>query len=82
MCHKVGIRPITPHQLRHYFATCALKDSAKLEVISRILGHTSMAITADTYRHVTRSEMHEDLQAHGPLSRVVPPRLLPEGETE
>ena len=82
MCHKVGITPITPHQLRHYFATYALKDGAKLEVVSHILGHASVAITADTYRHISRSEMHEELQAHGPLSRVTPPRLLTEGETE
>ena len=82
MCHKVGCMEITPHQLRHYFATYALKDGAKLEVVSRILGHASVAITADTYRHVSRSEMHEELQAHGPLSHVAPPRLLPEGGTE
>ena len=33
-CRKLGVREITPHQLRHFFATYALRGGAKLEVIS------------------------------------------------
>jgi len=78
-CKRLGIEHITPHQLRHFFATYALKDGAKLEVISRILGHASVGITADIYRHVGREEIHLEHRRHGPLSQML--ALLPEGRT-
>jgi site-specific recombinase XerD len=51
--------------LRHLFATEMLKDGAKLEVVSRILGHSSIKVTVDVYRHVTTGEMHEEVERHG-----------------
>jgi integrase len=44
---RIGSPWISPHKLRHYFATYALRNGAKLEMISKILGHSSVAITAD-----------------------------------
>jgi len=54
--------------LRHYFATHALRNGAKLEVISKILGHSSVAITADVYRTVKQDEIREEHQKYSPLS--------------
>jgi integrase len=68
LCKRLGIRPITPHMLRHYFATYALKNGAKLEVISRILGHASVGITGDTYRHVDQAEIQEQHKKYSPLA--------------
>ena len=59
---------ITPHGLRHYFATYALKNGAKLEVISRILGHASVGITGDVYRTVKQDEIREEHTRFNPLS--------------
>jgi integrase/recombinase XerD len=73
-CKKVGIRPLHPHMLRHYFATRMLEDGAKLEVISRMLGHTSIAITADVYRHIQAQEYRNELMAHDPLKRLSLPK--------
>jgi site-specific recombinase XerD len=70
MCGRLGIEQITPHQLRHYFATVSLRNGAKLEVISRILGHSSVGITADIYRHVMRDEMQDQHRLFCPLSRM------------
>jgi site-specific recombinase XerD len=61
-------KPITPHCLRHYFATYALRNGAKLEVISRILGHASVGITGDVYRTVKQDEIREEHMKFSPLS--------------
>ncbi len=41
------------HTLRHTYATTALLNNVPLHVVSRNLGHSSIAITADTYGHLT-----------------------------
>ncbi|MFC1949721.1 hypothetical protein ACFLW0_06075 [Chloroflexota bacterium] len=43
-----------------------LRNGAKLEVVGRILGHASIEITADVYRHVNRGEMHEEHGKYAP----------------
>ena len=67
-CERAGVKPFTPHSLRHLFATTALRNGAKLEVISRILGHASVGITGDVYRHTDMAEMQEEVNRHGPMS--------------
>lgn len=67
-CARAGVAPFTPHALRHLFATTALKNGAKLEVVSRILGHASVGITGDVYRHVDLDEMRDEVDRHGPMS--------------
>jgi integrase len=46
-----GVRPIGLHGARHTHATLALAAGARLDVVSRQLGHASIAITADVYGH-------------------------------
>jgi len=48
-----GPRPV--HGLRHTYATLALEAGVPIEVVSKRLGHASIAITADLYQHVTKS---------------------------
>ncbi len=68
-CVRVGVRPFTPHQLRHFYATEMLRRGAKLEVVGRrILGHSGIGVTADIYRHVRTEEMHEAVERFGPLN--------------
>lgn len=45
-------RRITPHALRHTYASLALQRGVPLLVVSRQLGHKSIAITADIYGHL------------------------------
>lgn len=66
-CIKKGVPPIHPHQLRHYFATKTLEHGAKLEVISKILGHKNVSITAQVYRHIQLQEFHKELDTHDPF---------------
>jgi len=67
LCDRLGIPRISPNKLRHYFATYALRGGAKLEVVSKILGHSSVAITADVYRTVKQDEIREEHGRFGPL---------------
>lgn len=41
------------HSLRHTFASYGLENGMELKVISELLGHSSIAITADIYTHVS-----------------------------
>lgn len=41
------------HDLRHAWATLMLEDGEDLAIVSRALGHTTLATTADVYAHVT-----------------------------
>jgi integrase/recombinase XerD len=65
-CIRAGVEPFTPHQLRHFYATESLRRGAKLEVIGRILGHSSIGITADIYRHVMVKELHSEHLKYAP----------------
>jgi integrase/recombinase XerD len=67
-CMRAGVRPFTPHQLRHFYATEMLRNGAKLEVVGRILGHSGIGVTADIYRHVRTEEMHEAVERFGPMN--------------
>jgi integrase/recombinase XerD len=67
-CIRAGVRPFTPHQLRHFYATEMLRNGAKLEVVGRILGHSGIGVTADIYRHVRTEEMHEAVERFGPMN--------------
>ncbi len=67
-CLRAGVEPFTPHQLRHLYATEMLRSGAKLEVVERILGHASIGITADIYRHVNRGELHEENDRYAPMN--------------
>jgi site-specific recombinase XerD len=64
-CEKMGIKPITPHQLRHWWATSTLKNGGKLEVVSKLLGHARLDTTS-IYRHISQAELEEDYLKHAP----------------
>jgi integrase len=53
---KVDVTPIRgPHDLRHTWATLALKAGVHPKVVSDRLGHSTISITLDIYSHVTPS---------------------------
>lgn len=54
LVRDAGLPPIRLHDLRHTYASLALKAGVPLKVVSERLGHASTKITADTYQHVTK----------------------------
>lgn len=50
---RAGLPVVRLHDLRHAYATAALEAGVPLKVVSELLGHASIAVTADIYSHVS-----------------------------
>ncbi len=60
---KVGLK-VTPHQLRHSYATALLNNHARISDVSELLGHTSMATTQIYTKLGSTLKMDNYLSAH------------------
>lgn len=66
-----GVDPskVTPHTLRHAFATHLLAGGADLRAIQTMLGHADVA-TTEIYTHVLEARLSELVLDHHPLSDI------------
>ncbi|MDO5528505.1 MAG: site-specific tyrosine recombinase XerD [Paracoccus sp. (in: a-proteobacteria)] len=69
-----GLDParVTPHVIRHAFATHLLEGGADLRAIQTLLGHADLS-TTEIYTHVLDARMRDLVLNHHPLARVEGP---------
>ena len=49
---KAGLKRITPHEARHVCASILIASGLNAKAVSVIMGHSTIAITFDTYAHL------------------------------
>jgi integrase/recombinase XerD len=54
-----------PHWFRHSAATRWLRDGVPVEVVSKLLGHSSVAVTSAVYGHLTAADARKALETAG-----------------
>lgn len=56
-CDRAGIKvPVRMYDLRHLFATTMLANGADLAAVSKLMGHSTVKMTADVYYHYLEGE--------------------------
>lgn len=62
-CARLGINVINPHSIRHAFATKAINDGIRVEIVSKLLGHASLSFTLSVYATLLSQTQQDEYDA-------------------
>lgn len=65
VCRLAGLGDWHPHELRHSAASLMLAHGVKIQVVSQVLGHSSIRMTADVYGHLLDPDRAKAAEAMG-----------------
>jgi len=65
-----GVEGVTPHDLRHYFASGLIAAGCSVATVQRALGHASPSVTLNTYTHLWPTAEDHTRRASGELMRT------------
>lgn len=58
-----GVRRLSPHKMRHTFATNLIQSGADIKTVSALLGHSDTNVTLDIYTHIDINKKRKTIDA-------------------